>query len=95
MSNLEFIIAMATVVLALVAVIVGVIFLAVRAKKKSTSQPAEKMVYISTGNGRKYHSDPFCFTHEDGNCEKIELSKAVKRGYTPCAKCIKTGGQNV
>lgn len=46
------------------------------------------IVYISP-NGKKYHSDPLCFTHEDENCIEIELSKAIKQGYSPCSKCCK------
>ena len=87
MSNFEFIIAMIVVVVAIIGVVAGLIFLVLKSKDKQKSN--NKMVYISTGNGKKYHSDPFCFTHDDCNCTEIELNKAIKRGYTPCSKCIK------
>lgn len=83
MSNLEFIIAMATVVLALVAVIVGVIFLAVKSAKRNAN---DRYVYI-TATGRCYHDDPVC----GGNDQKtsIKHSKAVRKGYSPCSRCAR------
>jgi hypothetical protein len=92
MSDSTFIMAMAVVALCVVGVIAGLIFLVVkstkRKKKKIDTKKSEPMVYISP-NGKKYHFDPMCFTHDDENCIEIELETAIKTGYTPCSKCAK------
>ncbi len=92
MSDSTFIIAMIVIVLCIVGVVAGIIFLAIKSAKRNaiskTTQKSKKMVYISP-NGKKYHIDPMCFTHDDENCIEIELETAIKTGYTPCSKCAK------
>lgn len=45
-----------------------------------------EMVYIaSSGNGKKYHSNPNCSKMKAATA--ISISSAKSQGYTPCSKC--------
>lgn len=45
----------------------------------------ERMVWIPTNGGNKYHSKPSCSKMQ--NPEEVSLEQAEKRGYTACKKC--------
>ena len=52
----------------------------------STSNNKSAMVYVaSSGNGKKYHSNPNC-SRMKGTIH-ITLSEAQAEGYTACKKC--------
>lgn len=51
-----------------------------------SSQPIGQTVYIaSSGNGKKYHSDPNC-SNMNGTIQ-LSVDDALNRGYTACKKC--------
>ncbi len=50
------------------------------------AEPIGSHVYIaSSGNGKKYHSNPSC-SNMNGTIE-LTLEEAEAQGYTPCKKC--------
>ena len=52
----------------------------------SQQENTQIMVYIaSSGNGTKYHSNPYC-SNMKGTI-KLSIEEAIQRGYTPCKKC--------
>ncbi|AGF56485.1 hypothetical protein B0P06_005246 [Clostridium saccharoperbutylacetonicum] len=52
----------------------------------STTNDKTQMVYVaSSGNGKKYHSDPNCSNMK--GTRHITLSEAQSEGYTACSKC--------
>lgn len=52
----------------------------------TTSKDKTAMVYVaSSGNGKKYHSNPNCSRMKGTRC--ISISEAEAEGYTPCKKC--------
>lgn len=51
-----------------------------------SSQPIGQTVYIaSSGNGKKYHSNPNC-SNMNGTIQ-LSVDDALNRGYTACKKC--------
>ena len=48
----------------------------------------EDIKVYTKGNGKSYHFDAFCVSHDD-DVNEIKLSEAIKRGYRPCLKCCK------
>lgn len=52
----------------------------------ATTNNKTQMVYVaSSGNGKKYHSDPNCSNMK--GTRHITLSEAQSEGYTACSKC--------
>lgn len=51
----------------------------------STTYSNERMVWIPTNGGNKYHSKPSCSKMK--NPKEISLEQATKSGYTACQKC--------
>lgn len=52
----------------------------------ATTNDKTTMVYVaSSGNGKKYHSDPNCSNMK--GTRHITLSEAQSEGYTACKKC--------
>lgn len=52
----------------------------------STTNDKTQMVYVaSSGNGKKYHSNPNCSNMK--GTRHITLSEAQSEGYTACSKC--------
>ncbi|WP_160686894.1 cell wall-binding protein [Clostridium sp. C2-6-12] len=52
----------------------------------STTNDKSQIVYVaSSGNGKKYHSNPKCSNMKD--TRHITLSEAQSEGYGPCSKC--------
>lgn len=45
----------------------------------------ERMVWIPTNGGNKYHSRPGCSKMK--NPKEVSLEQAEKNGYTPCKRC--------
>lgn len=53
----------------------------------ATNSASERTVYIaSSGNGKKYHSNPNC-SRMKGTIS-LTISQAQGRGYGPCSKCM-------
>lgn len=48
-------------------------------------QPQEEMVWIPTNGGTKYHSRSSCSNMD--NPQKVTVSQAESRGFTPCKRC--------
>lgn len=52
----------------------------------ATTNDKTQMVYVaSSGNGKKYHSNPNCSNMK--GTRHITLSEAQSEGYTACSKC--------
>lgn len=53
-------------------------------KGENNTQYEDKIVYISK-TGSKYHALSKC---NGGNYNSIALNEAIKKGYTPCKRCV-------
>ena len=59
---------------------------AAAAAAAAQSEPVDITVYVAaSGNGKKYHSTPYCSNMND--TRELSQSAAEAEGYTPCKKC--------
>lgn len=50
-----------------------------------TAAKSERMVWIPTNGGKKYHANSSCSGMK--NPAKVTISEAISRGFDPCKKC--------
>ena len=56
-----------------------------KSKGASEAYHSERMVWVSTNGGNKYHSRSGCSKMK--NPKEVPLEQAEKNGYTPCKRC--------